>query len=91
MSAYPCSLSLDGLTFTKHARGALMPWGELFHLSDDQVRDQLCARLALSESSLQRLASFVAVNPRSHSFDYPEEDHLRALLGALRVGLLTFR
>ena len=91
MSAYPLSISLDGLTFTKHARGALMPWGDLFALSDDQVHEQLRARLALSESSLQALVSFVALNHRSLSFDYPQEDRPRALLGALRVGLITLR
>lgn len=88
-SAYPISITLEGQTYTKHTRGALMPWGELFSLSDDQVHEQLRARLTLSESSIQTLAAFVALNPRSVSFDYPQEDHTRALLGALNVGQLT--
>lgn len=89
MPSYPFSITLEGHTFIKHSRGALMPWGELRSLSNDQVLEQLRALLPLSDQSINTLGSFVSVNPRSHSFDYPEEDHSRSLLGALRVGLLS--
>jgi len=89
MSSYPLSITLDGHSFTKHSRGALRPWGELHALSDDQVLEQLRVLLPLSDQNINALASWVAFNSGSQSFDFPEEDHTRALLGALRVGQLS--
>lgn len=89
MSIYPLSITLDGHTFTKHSRGALIPWGDLHSLSDDQVLEQLRALLPLSDQKINALASWVAFNPGSQSSDFPEEDHSRSLLGALRVGQLS--
>ena len=89
MSIYPISITLEGHTFTKHSRGALRPWGEHHALSDDQVLEQLRVILPLSDQKINTLASWVAFNSGSQSFDFPEEDHTRALLGALRVGQLS--
>jgi hypothetical protein len=89
MSSYPISITLDGHTFTKHFCFPLVLWGELRSLSDDQVLEQLRALLPISDQKISDLASWVALNPGSQSFDFPEDDHTRALLGALRVGQLS--
>jgi hypothetical protein len=89
MSFYPVSITLEGHTFTKHFCSPLALWGKFSSLSDDQVLEQLRVLLPLSDQKINALASWVAFNPRSQSFDFPEEDHSRSLLFALRVGQLS--
>ena len=89
MSFYPISITLDGHTFTKHFCFPLVLWGELRSLSDDQVLEQLRVLLPLSDQKINALASWVALNHGAQSFDFSEDDHTRALLGALRVGQLS--
>lgn len=88
---YPQTKTVQNIPFTKHYRGGAYPWGTLSHLTDAQVIDALKAQMgdALTDEGVKELADFASYNPASRSFDYPEQDRLRALLGALNEKQIT--
>ena len=90
-TAYPRTTTINEITVRKNKRGALMNWGELHSMSDNDVNTQLIQRLGRSTNNetLRALGAFTAFNPASCSFDYPEEDFTRLLLGALKAGLVS--
>lgn len=81
------TLSLNNITLCKHNRIAFLCWGDLTALTDEQVNAELRKLLdTTNDETIKTSAAFAAFNPKSHSFDYPSEDHTRCLLGAIKTG-----
>ncbi len=85
------SITINTQTFNKQiSRIGLLPWGDLFPMTDDQVHEALTGLTGINTiSDLEALADWACLNQPSMSFDFPKEDRLKALLGALRWEYIT--
>ena len=85
------SITLNTQTFSKQTyRIGLFPWCDLFPMTSDEVHAALTSLTNIDNiSDLEALADWACLNQPSMSFDFPKEDRLKALLGALRWEYIT--
>lgn len=84
------SITWGSKTVNKISRIGQLPWGDLFPMTADQVHEALTSLTNIQEIKvLDHFADWACLNQPSMTFDFPEEDRLKALLGALRWGYVT--
>ena len=81
-------LNHGGVIFTKNSRSGLYAWGDLWAMSDEEVKEEII-KLCKCSIDCNLVADFANLNNLSMTFDFPRSDALRALLGALKTGVIT--
>ena len=89
MSVY--TLTFNNMVFTKHQRLGLMAWGKLREMTQEDVANSIASLINVSSEDIEFIANWACINPPSATYDYPEEDRTRALLGALQEGYVTIK
>ena len=78
------------IKITKHCRPSLMPWSVLNGIKDESILDFFTVEGGdLDPHTVVDMADLISVHGPSTSFDYPEGDRLRALLGSVLAGYVT--
>jgi hypothetical protein len=83
------NMTINNKTFIKNQRIAVLPWGDLWAMSDKEVKIELQGATGLNAESLSVVANWACMNAPSATFDFPECDRERALLGAIRWGYVV--
>lgn len=87
------TLTFNNIVFTKHQRLGVMAWGYLREMTQEDVVNSIASliNVSLSSEDIEVIANWACINPPSATYDYPEEDRTRALLGALQEGYVTVK
>ena len=86
------STTINNVTYSRPQRIGLLPWSDLRAMSTKEVVSALMTITQLQTlNDLENLANWASLNAPSMSFDFPKEDRLKALLGALRWGYITIQ
>ena len=84
------SITWGSKTVNKISRIDQLPWGDLFPMTADQVHEALTSLTNIQDIGvLSHFADWACLNQPSMTFDFPKEDRLKALLGAIRWGYVT--
>jgi hypothetical protein len=82
--------TFNHVTFTKNQRLDIMAWSVLFAMTDQEVYEEIRSLTKVNYNHvIDKIANWACLNPTSATFDFPESDRTRALLGALQMGYVT--
>ena len=82
--------TFNHVPFTKNQRLDIMAWSALFAMTNQEVYEEIRSLTNVScDSTIDAVADWACLNAPSASFDFPESDRTRALLGALQMGYVT--
>ena len=76
--------------FTKHKRMDIMPWQTLHNMPEDLVYKEISTITGIKcNKTIDEAAQWACLNHSSATFDFPHQDHTRALLGSLKMGYVS--